>query len=63
MKNNKKPKIKVTPVNIVTGAKAPYFIIDGDHKDANHLKIALEEAKSKSALSNSPRFTFKTAKA
>lgn len=62
MKNNKKPKIKVTPINVVTGAKAPYYIIDGDNKNTNDVKSALDEAKSRSALSTSPRFTFRTEK-
>jgi hypothetical protein len=62
MKKSKTPKIKVTPTNVVTGAKAPYFIIDGDIKDANNLKNAIAEAMNNSNLSNSERFTFKTEK-
>jgi hypothetical protein len=62
MKNNSKikPKIKVTPTNVTTGSKAPYYIIDVSTSDKveQQYKSAVEEAKKHSALSKLKTFTF-----
>lgn len=53
MKTIASNKHRVTPFNIRTGAKAPYFVVDvpqGQKRDETH-KMAREEFKDKSSLS------------
>lgn len=50
-------KFKVTPTNIKTGAKAPYYVIELP-TNHNNRSLAISMAKEKSQLSSSPIFEF-----
>lgn len=51
-------KFKVTPTNIITGAKAPYYVIELSANNNNNKSLAIGMAKEKSNLSNSQLFQF-----
>jgi hypothetical protein len=50
-------KFKVTPTNISTGTKAPYYVIELP-ANQNNRSLAISLAKEKSNLSNSELFKF-----
>jgi hypothetical protein len=56
-------KFKVTPVNMSTGAKAPYFIFElPSGNNSNNFSLATNMAKEKSRLSSFQNFYFDTIK-
>ena len=60
MKKSEQNKIKVTPVNINTGAKAPYYIEDVNNasKIEEQKKQAIDSAREKSRLNYNHNFQF-----
>lgn len=53
MKVSTATKHRVTPVNLRSGAKAPYFIIETSGKNDEVKKVAKEEFATRSSLSRS----------
>lgn len=53
MKASGASKHRVVPVNLRSGAKAPYFVIETSGKKDEVRKMALEEFKQRSTLSRS----------
>jgi hypothetical protein len=64
MKPSTATKHRVTPVNLRSGAKAPYFIVETEAKAKRDeiSKLASEEFKNRSSLSRSETWSFETEK-
>jgi hypothetical protein len=63
MNKNRNSLFKVTPINIVTGTKAPYYVMEySANANINLKKEAEKEARSLSRLSSFKNWNFEVEK-
>ena len=63
MKPRRTEAFKVTPINIRTGATAPYYILDyAPNPNVNLKENAVKEAKTKSRLNDFDNWNFEVEK-